>query len=102
MENQKSFFHRVNDPTNKLNKKDFFIAYFGYWGIFVVIGFILAMIFSGSVAKAGFIGLNFGFFMIFQQRLQYFGMNKWIAAVTFTGIGNVALFIYLALKSDNN
>ena len=46
MENQKSFFQRVNDPTNKLNKKDFFIAYFGYWGIFVVIGFILAMIFS--------------------------------------------------------
>ena len=99
MENQKSFFQRINVQNNKMNKSDFIKAYFGMWGILILLVIIVSLI-APSTVKGAAMGGSVGFFYLFQQRLRYFEMNKWIALVTFTGIGNVALFIYLALKSD--
>ena len=90
MENQKSFFQRINDQNNKMNKSDFIKAYFGMWGILILLVIIVSLI-APSTVKGAAMGGSVGFFLLFKQRLQYFGMNKWIALVTFTGIGNVAV-----------
>ena len=90
MENQKSFWKRVNDQNNKMNKSDFIKAYFGMWGILILLVIIVGLI-APSTVKGAAMGGSVGFFYLFQQRLRYFEMNKWIALVTFTGIGNVAV-----------
>ena len=88
MENQKSFFQRINDQNNKMNKSDFIKAYFGMWGILILLVIIVGLI-APSTVKGAAMGGSVGFFYLFQQRLRYFEMNKWSALVTFTGIYNL-------------
>ena len=77
MENQKSFFQRINDQNNKMNKSDFIKAYFGMWGILILLVIIVGLI-APSTVKGAAMGGSVGFFYLFQQRLRYFEMNKWI------------------------
>ena len=49
MENQKSFWKRVNDQNNKMNKSDFIKAYFGMWGILILLVIIVGLIAPSTV-----------------------------------------------------
>ena len=99
MEAKRTFWQRFNDPNNELNRKDFIVTYLVGWVVFFVVIFLLSAIFSEKVLRGAGIGLLFGFFQIFVQRLRYLGMNKWWAVLGFTP-ATIILFIYLAIQDD--
>ena len=100
MEEKRSLWQRFNDPKAELTRKEFIVAYFGWWVACFIIVFIVDIIFSPKSMRGMAIGLSFGFFQIFAMRLRYLGLNKWIALLAFPLITNPMLFIYLVIRGD--
>lgn len=99
MMKEKNFFQRFNDKDNALNRKEFVIWYFGYWLICIFLISLIEIIFEPRSLKGLGIGLSFGFFTIFVQRLRYLGLSKWWALLALPLITNPLLFLFLVVKN---
>lgn len=95
----KTFLKRLNDKDNKLSRKEFVICYFVWWVICILALSIIDIVFEPKSIRGIAIGLSFGFFSIFAQRLQFLGLNKWWALLAFPLITNPILFVFLIIKN---
>lgn len=98
----KRFLQRFNDKENILSRKEFVICYFAWWIICILILSFIDILFEPKSLRGMAIGLSFGFFSIFAQRLRYLGFNKWWGLLAFPLITNPILFIFLVIKNKKN
>lgn len=96
---KKTFFQRLNDKENTLTRKEFVICYFAWWIICILILSLIDILFELKSLRGLAIGLSFGFFSIFAQRLRFLGLNKWWALLAFPLVTNPILFVFLIIKN---